>query len=561
MDITQQSKRLLLLALVQGIVLVLLHQSLAIEHWPKLANEWLFSLYAFTITFPALILYASFQSITKKQILRFIACGILFLLLGFYTGLQLHSPLSDTFFQCWPFPLVLFLCTFLVIPLVVTKRSHASLPQYSALAECFASVITVFLTAQLFTLATGAILGLWAGLFSVINIELFADLFSEPWFFYPVLTLAQAIGVINARDKASTLTQLFKVCQGFARLLLPVLAFISSLFLISLLGTGLTPLWQNGGSALVFFLLGALLVTLNTANYGKGSSTWVQILALVVLICFPIYVAISAYGLWLRVDQYGFNIARLWAITICVFLGLFAISYLVNFARFKSSWVNNLGLANRPIILLITSILLMSQSPLLDFRKITVTSQVSRFLQSNQQVDQLDAYYFANQLGKPGIEAIEAIKHNSSDVALIKTIERALTDQSAQPEEVDIWTNIELLNMTSDALPTEMQQAVSEHVKQNPYAFQYAVKTALFAIQLDKTKEAEYLLLIEESHGTEIKLIYLDDKKWQIAYFPLSKWKESDDKIIELLQQGQYQRISPRFDRLQIGERIYKSEH
>ncbi|QUI61439.1 DUF4153 domain-containing protein [Pseudoalteromonas sp. A22] len=561
MDITQQSKRLLLLALVQGVVLVLLHQLLAIEHWPKLANEWLFGLYAFAITFPALILYASFQSLTKKQVLWFIAFGVLVLSLGFYTGLQLHSPLSDTFFQCWPFPLVLFLCTFLVIPLVVTDRSHASLPQYSALADCFASVITVFLTAQLFTLATGAILGLWAGLFSVINIKFFAELFSEPWFFYPALTLAQAIGVINARDKASTLSQLFIVCQGFARLLLPVLAFISSLFLISLLGTGLAPLWQNGGSALVFFLLGAQLITLNTANYGKNSSTWVQILTLVVLICFPIYISISAYGLWLRVDQYGFNIARLWAITICAFLGLFAIGYLVNFARFKSSWVNNLGLANRPIVLLITSILLMSQSPLLDFRKITVMSQVSRFLQSNQQIDQLDTYYFANQLGKPGVEALEEIKRNSSDAVLIKTIERALTAESAQPEDVDIWTNIELLNVASDALPIEMKHAVSAHVKQSPYAFQYAVRTALFAIQLDKTEETEYLLLIEESHDTEIRLIYLDDGKWQIAYFPLSKWAESDNKIIELLLQGQYRRISPRFDRLQIGEKTYKPEH
>ncbi|MCP3704969.1 MAG: DUF4153 domain-containing protein, partial [Alteromonas sp.] len=125
--------------------------------------------------------------------------------------------------------------------------------------------LLTFGVALVFTLVTWGVLMLWAGLFKVINVDFFYELFTEEWFYYPILSMALAFGIILIRSLTFIVDTIKRLQQALLKYLLVLLVFISLLFLIALPFTGLAPIWENGpGSYLLLWMQACILFALNS---------------------------------------------------------------------------------------------------------------------------------------------------------------------------------------------------------------------------------------------------------------------------------------------------------
>jgi hypothetical protein len=246
---------------------------------------------------------------------------------------------------------------------------------------------------------------LWAALFDAINIEFFNDLFKKPWFYYPAIALANGFGIIIFRNLTYIIDTITRLQQALMKFLLVILVLVSLLFIGALPFTGLEPLWKSGGSSLILWMQALMLFFLN-AVYQDDPDARPYHLVLhrfiyIGIAILPIYSIISFYGLSLRVDQYGWTLARCWAFLIWFLLALFPIGYCWGIAKLRDEWLQQLSKVNVVIGLIVLALMLMVNSPLLDFRKIVVNNQLQRLETGLTQIEDFDINYFRKSLAKP----------------------------------------------------------------------------------------------------------------------------------------------------------------
>ena len=94
-ELRYPTRLMLLIALLQGLALLLLHQSIDFEFWPATAPQWLFAAYALVIIGPGMYLLGV-NDRNKVRLVTYIApFAALCALLAFYTGGQaIPSSLS-----------------------------------------------------------------------------------------------------------------------------------------------------------------------------------------------------------------------------------------------------------------------------------------------------------------------------------------------------------------------------------------------------------------------------------------------------------------------------------
>ena len=123
----------------------------------------------------------------------------------------------------------------------------------------------------------------------------------------------------------------------------------------------------------------------------------------------PIYSIISCYGLYLRVEQYGWSIDRCWAVLIWAMLALFILGYLWGIVLRRDQWITTLDTVNIFMGLAVLFLMLLVNTPLLDFRKITLASQLARLESGSVQADAFDYGYIYSSLARPGYEALQRL--------------------------------------------------------------------------------------------------------------------------------------------------------
>ena len=157
---------------------------------------------------------------------------------------------------------------------------------------------------------------------------------------------------LDPEAKGNHYSPALKVAISLAQLLLPVVIIVELLFLLTLPVTGLAPLWGTGnGTALLMALTGLALLgtvvyfgeTPDRADHTRG----MHVLITIGMIALPTLSLLSAYGLSLRVLQYGWTVERCWALAIWVVLTGFAISYALAAVRHRRDWFLTLDQINR----------------------------------------------------------------------------------------------------------------------------------------------------------------------------------------------------------------------
>lgn len=550
---------LILVALVQGLLLLLLHQAMEFKFWPHSEPAWLFSFYSMVFTGPIMLLLG----LTQGKLLEFgkwvLPFTLLVGVLGFYVGSQ-ATPLIYIRYESLLFAFVLTLGIAVFKTLMYTQQFISGEPfNYSNLFRWSWRNFLTLALAMLFALCVWGVLMLWALLFKAIKINLFWDLFTEAWFYYPALALAHGFGVLMFRRLSHVIDIITRLQQALMKFLLVLLILVSILFLGGLLIAGLQPLWDSGGSYLILWMQALMLFFLNAVYQDDAAERpyhrWVHRFIYIGVALLPIYSAISLYGLMLRVDQYGWSVARCWGILIWLMLALFSLGYLWGIARYRDNWLQQLSRVNVTMGLVLLALMLLVNSPLLDFRKISVASQLQRLDSGRVKLEDFDLSYFRFHLARPGYLALQDIKEKyvESHPELVLRIDNLHRNYQDAKPDIDKKGLLAATTVVSGEVPDALTDQMLEDLRQNPWALRNIKKYYLLPMDVNDDGELEYFYVQEFHAYYEIKLYYLEDEKWMVQPYQGLYEKKEYPAFLDALKKAEYELREPKWRDIEIG--------
>ena len=187
-------------------------------------------------------------------------------------------------------------------------------------------------------------------------------------------------------------------------------------------------------SALLLVLLFAVVALYNAVHQdGLGSVVQgrpLRLLTQAALLVLPVYAGLAAYSLWLRVAQHGWTEERLWACLIDAVAALYAMAYAAAVLAARGGRLSLLDWANPRIAVAAVAVLLLTQSPLLDFRAIAVRAQVADALAPGHDPKLLDLNYLRFHAGRPGNEALQRLQGDPRVNAAMQTSIAAVLKQT-----------------------------------------------------------------------------------------------------------------------------------
>jgi hypothetical protein len=266
----------------------------------------------------------------------------------------------------------------------------------------------------------------------------------------------------------------------------------------------------------------------------------------------PIYSAIAFYGLQLRIDQYGWTLERCWAIVVWALLAALSVAYLLAIGRRRDRWPEQLGWINIRVGLLAMIVLLATNSPLLDFRKIVVASQMSRLESGALTLQNFDYSYFRYHLALPGFEALQALKPRDADIALKIDDLYLPAGEPAAPRNDAQSLRRNLLVWPRDAqVPSSLLDEVARW--SNDRVSLRVTQTSVFVIDLDRDGANDYVV---STHLDTLRIAALfrpATDGWQRFDIAL-KGSAKDAELAASIERGDVQVIEPQWRELQVGE-------
>lgn len=410
---------LIILAVLQGYALTFLHLALEEEFWPATVQPWLYGLYSLFLGLPAFFYLGIERLKDRRNAIATAVIAILLFYLGWHMGwvsegkgVVGNAPLHFIAAYTLSFTVIIFILAFFFRSWCQTDHVLGNYRQLLTLSWHHALTI-VFL--GIFVATFWLLLVLWAGLFSAIGIDFFSKLFFKPYFVYPVTWLAIGLGLVLIRDRISLIATIQHMCEALIKALLPLAALIIIIFLATLPFVGLQPIWDTGSAALLMMMLTLVLLFFFNAVLGDRPDAapyttpirWVVFSAVALL---PIAVAIAAWALWLRVDQYGFTLDRLWATVIQLLIASYTLVYAVLIIWRRERALAPIKTANTYLALSIAAVLIMVHSPVADLRAWTADSQTQRLLEGKVAIDEFDYHYLRFSLGAYGLQSLQVIR-------------------------------------------------------------------------------------------------------------------------------------------------------
>ncbi|MBL6986209.1 MAG: DUF4153 domain-containing protein [Methylobacter sp.] len=410
-------------AALLGFSLLMLHNWVVTINDPGAYFVVILPLYV-TVTTLSLTLQMLSRYRTEK-LLWLLAVGFSAVVAGTASYVGYHAWIEDlrNHFSYGPVFLMsisVFTCWFILMPFAEHKLfRHSWCDDYTLLFSSAWSNTAKLLSAAVFVGLFWGLLVLWAGLFKVLQVTFFYELFTGRNFVYPVTAIAFGLGLSLYSAKEEALVNLYRTSLNVLGWLLPLVTFIMLLFLLALLFRGLTPLWKTGyATTLMLTLLGVMVFLFNAAwQDGSGAHKfpkWIINLISFGLVAMPLYIALCAYSLGLRIFQYGWSIERIWAALAVFELSIYAIGYALISLRRQVDWMVGAKVVNIVGAIMMVALLMLISTPVLDPARISVNSQIGRLLTDKTAVDDFDFNYLRFNAGKYGNDELRRLMNNTS---------------------------------------------------------------------------------------------------------------------------------------------------
>lgn len=547
---------------MQGLALYALYASVAAGVWPTNQPLWSFPLWTVAV-FTPLILILSLGSDNIRQVLRF--TGVLTALLvvaAMYVGWQVQ-PYEEmgTSAIAAIFVASIGLAVFKALMYLQQRANQVPLTYDLLFTYSWRNFLVAGLSGA-FVGGVAVVLALWGGLFSVIGIDFFTELFTEPWFAVPVASIAFGLGVTIFRNLTHVIDSINRLLEGLIRLLLPLVVVVALIFIGTLPVVGLDPLWDTGtGTALLLWLTAGVLFFVN-AVYQSGRETIpypliVQRLVYVGVCVLPIVSALSFYGLWLRVEQYGWTVERCWAMVVWLVLALFALGYTFGVVRRGIEWPRTLARVNTYMGLAILVLMLLVNLPVLDFRKIALSSQIARVDSAAIGWQEFDFHYAKNNLGRPGYllrqRLLEEVGDTDPKLSDLITNPRPASYVRRSMEREEIWQSMSF-RPPGLVLPDGLRERVTQWINADLIAEYVMIKVDMTRDDID-----DYVvLLVQRGYVEQGYLFYADPPgNWQMRHL-VRRGQPQQATDSAKVKEGVITTPEPRFTGLQIEELLFE---
>ncbi len=273
------------------------------------------------------------------------------------------------------------------------------------------TLLIVFISNGLFWL----VLLLWSEMFELVGITFFKTLFFETdWFVYVAVGLITALAVVLARTQSRLVVAVQKLLTFIATGLLPLVALLALMFMLTLPFTGLEAISQRvsaGGlmSTLTLLLLLLMAIVREPQKEALPYPGALRYLIKCSLVVAPIYMLIAGWALWVRIQQYGWTPERLHGVLVVCVLLVWAFGYLASILRRGRNPLAFQGQVILCVSLLALGLLILLSSPVIDAWRISVNSHMGRYHSGKIKPDQV-SLYMLDRSGKPGRAALEALQ-------------------------------------------------------------------------------------------------------------------------------------------------------
>ena len=567
MDSQLPKSFIIILAVLQAIALTLLYSSIENNVWPATSPTWLVSLITFSMSFPLLMLMTVNKNNIKTSLLLILPFSLLLSLLGAYVGFQQEPQeyVSNNTLMS------VFIFTSLIAGfkglMYIQQFGSSENVSYSRLFKLSWRNFIIFGECWLFVLIFWGILNLGAALFDILDIEFFSELLINEWFWIPTLTLAFAFASVIFRKLLNIEDNIAFLLQTLIKFLLPVLSVISLGFLATLPFTGLNKLWETGsGSLLVMWLQVLTLFFVNTV-YKDDSSVrpyhmLLHRLVFISVALLPVYSVISAYGVYLRVEQHGLTVDRCWGILIWFLLACFSFSYLVGIITKRDNWLEPLSKINIVMGWVVLVSMLAVNSPLLNFQSLSTNSQIARLDADKVTIEKFDYYYFEHSLGRQGYLAMQLLKQkietsHPEQYAIIDRMyvnnEFALTLEHTVDDFIErsvFWPSQALIPQgLIEAVFSEQHFYDRNSLKEHTYYF--------IGMDLNKDDELDFIVIDESNENISAYFWLFDMGKWRSRYMNVEN-PEEIRYLKSMIDNNELSLVEPEYSNLKIGDVVFK---
>ena len=273
------------------------------------------------------------------------------------------------------------------------------------------TLLIVFVANGLFWL----VLLLWSEMFKLVGIPFFSTLFFDTdWFGYVAFGLITALAVVLARTQSRLVTVVQKLLTFIATGLLPLVALLALMFILTLPFTGLEAISQRVSAAglmstLTLLLLLLIAIVREPQKEALPYPGALRYLIKCSLIVAPIYMLIAGWSLWVRIQQYGWTPERVYGVLVVVVLLVWSFGYLASILRRGRNPLELQGPVILGVSLLALGLLVLLSSPVIDAWRISVNSHMGLYHSGKIKPDQV-SLYMLDHSGKPGRAALEALQ-------------------------------------------------------------------------------------------------------------------------------------------------------
>ncbi|MHB1206062.1 MAG: DUF4153 domain-containing protein [Rhodospirillaceae bacterium] len=359
---------------------------------------------------------------------------------------QLVPRLPESIEAILPFPTGvffaggLFIAHALIVAACLDGRRIARYATYFDVAwkQCVQTV-----AAAGFTAVFWIVLHLGAKLFGLIKLDFLSRLIDHAWFAFPATAIAVTAAIHVTDVRPQIIRSIKTLMLTLLAWLLPLATLIAAGFLLSLPMTGLAPLWATKSATPILLGCAAGLVVLLNAAYQDGApDRAVPVLLRAVgtaaaVLLFPM-VAIAAYGVALRVGQYGWTKDRIIAAAGILVAAFYAAGYLWA-TRAWRGWLKPLETCNIVTSFVVLGVIAALFTPVADPARLAAASQIARLESGKVAPEQFDFMSLRFDNERYGYNAV-----------------RILAAQAAGPK--------------AEVIKAEAGRALAAKFKQNPVA-------------------------------------------------------------------------------------------
>ncbi|WP_312728315.1 DUF4153 domain-containing protein [Stutzerimonas kunmingensis] len=404
---------------------------------------------------------------------------------------------------------------------------------------------------------------LWAGLFKLVGIRIFASLFESSGFIWIASATVVAIGLWIGLERGQLVDALRNVLQAMCRFLLPLTVLILLLFVVCLPFTGLQPLWETRHAtpillAMVFAHVALLNGVIQDGRQAVHYPRALRVLVDASSLCLPLLAGLAIYALWLRIGQYGLTPDRVVAVGATLVALLHALALMAAVLQRRNGWLAGLRQSNPLLALVSVVLLLLMHLPPLSPLQLSAANQYERLLDERVPTDRTDLGALRFQLGQPGRDHLEKLRQRVAEPGLADARREQLQADLQRLDKADSYWNWRHEHDMANTAPVPW---IGEPLEDAGGALSQAIATqgcdgdcALFAVDLDDDSQPEVLLLRGARPRIVTVLGHDATGGWRwIGHLRTTDQQTLDGETLkQQIERGALQVVAPRFKALEI---------